>query len=127
MPYNLLLLPLLGGYIFVRKCFRTRHRALRAEHYKLLFLAAEFGVYLLIVAAAITHFSSSGTVPLFSSIDRLWHSVIPFDYGGTAFLAFFLGCTLCYLANLGFWCVGRDREFEVDRAIKSKGDPLAGC
>jgi hypothetical protein len=124
MPYNLLFLPLLGGYIFVRKCFRTRYRALRAEHYKLLFLAAEFGVYLLLLAAAIRYMSIRWNIPLFSSIGRLWHRVIPFEYGGTAFLALFLGCTLCYVVNLGFWCFGRGREFEVDRAIKSKGDPL---
>jgi hypothetical protein len=124
MPYNLLLLPLLGGYIFVRKCFRTRYKALRSEDYKLLFLAAEFGLYLLTIAAGLRYVSISGIIPFVSGIDSVWHKFIPFDYAGTAFLAFFLGCTLCHGVNLGFWLFGRNREFEVDRAIRSKGDPL---
>jgi hypothetical protein len=121
MPYNLLLLPLLGGYIFVRKCLRTRYQALRSEDYRLLLLAAEFGVYLLIIAASFRFLSLSGFVPFVSLIDHYWHKVIPFDYAGTAFLAFFLGLTLWKPINLIFRFRG---ETEVDRAIRDKADPL---
>jgi hypothetical protein len=121
MPFNLLLLPLLGGYIFVRKCFRTRYNALRSENYRLLFLAAEFGLYLLLLAACLRLLSISGSIPLVSYIDYLWHKLVPFDYAGTAFLAFFLGVTLWKPVN---WLFGYESEAEVDRAIREKGDPL---
>lgn len=121
MPFNLLLLPLLGGYIFVRKCFRTRYNALRSENYRLLFLAAEFGLYLLILAAGLRLISTIGVVPIVSSIDHLWHRLVPFDFAGTAFLAFFLGLTLWKPVN---WFFGFDSETEVDRAIRDKADPL---
>jgi hypothetical protein len=121
MPFNLLLLPLLGGYIFVRKCFRTRYNALRSENYRLLFLAAEFGLYLLLLAAGLRLISTTGVVPLFSYIDHLWHKLVPFDYAGTAFLAFFLGLTLWKPVN---WLFRFDSAAEVDRAIRDKADPL---
>jgi hypothetical protein len=121
MPYNLLLLPLLGGYIFVRKCFRTRYNALRSENYRLLFLAAEFGLYLLVLAAilrALFNFLTN-TIPSLAYIDRIWHVVFPFDYSGVAFLSFFLGLTLWRLFN-----IGRKGEDEVDKSIRDKADPL---
>lgn len=121
MPFNLLLLPLLGGYIFVRKCFRTRYNALRSEDYRLLFLAAEFGLYLLLLAAGLRFVSMTGAVPLISYIDSLWHQLVPFDYAGTSFLAFFLGATLWKPVN---WLFGFSSETEVDRAIREKADPL---
>jgi hypothetical protein len=121
MPFNLLLLPLLGGYIFVRKCFRTRYSALRSENYRLLFLAAEFGLYLLLLASGVRLISMSGALHVISYIDGLWHKLVPFDYAGTAFLAFFLGATLWKPVNLLFRF---NREAEVDRAIRDKGDPL---
>ena len=121
MPFNLLLLPLLGGYIFVRKCFRTRYNALRSENYRLLFLAAEFGLYLLLLAAGFRLLSLSNLIPLITYIDHLWHKLVPFDYAGTAFLAFFFGVTLWKPIN---WLFRFDSEAEVDRAIREKNDPL---
>ena len=122
MPYNLLLLPLLGGYIFARKCYPTRYNALRSENYKLLFVAAEFGVYLLLLAA-ILRFIFNLFVPLWpalSSVDWFWHQIVPFDYSGVAFLAFFLGSTLWSVANKYKY----DKDTEIDNVIQAKGDPL---
>lgn len=121
MPYNLLLLPLLGGYIFARKCNRTRYNALRSENYRLLFLAAEFGLYLLIVSALLRWLFNLLTLafPSLSYLDHFWHVVFPFEYSGTAFLSFFLGSTLWRRFNIGY-----DREKAVTRAIEEKRDPL---
>jgi hypothetical protein len=121
MPFNLLLLPLLGGYIFVRKCFRTRYNALRSENYRLLFLAAEFGLYFLLLAAGFRLLSVSNLIPLITYIDHLWHKLVPFDFAGTAFLAFFFGITLWKPVN---WLFRFNSEQEVDRAIRDKNDPL---
>lgn len=89
MPYNLLLLPLLGGYLFVRKCNRTRYSALRSENYRLLFLAAEFGLYLLMLAAGLRFLFNvlAHVAPSLSAVDRMWHDIFPFPYSGTAFVA----------------------------------------
>jgi hypothetical protein len=122
MPYNLLLLPLLGGYIFARKCHPTRYNALRSESYKLLFVAAEFGVYFLLVAALLRFIFNlivAAWPPLFA-VDQFWHQVVPFEYSGVAFLAFFLGLTLWAPANRYRY----DREIELDKVIRAKGDPL---
>jgi len=56
MPFNLLLLPLLGGYIFARKYYRSRYSALRSENYRLLFLAAQYGLVFSVVAAVLRSF-----------------------------------------------------------------------
>jgi hypothetical protein len=121
MPYNLLLLPLLGGYIYVRSCFRTRYNALRSEDYRLLFLAAQYGLYFLIAAALMRGAFNLLTqaIPSLSYIDRIWHAIFPFDYSGVAFLAFFLGSTLWKLVNRRY-----DNDAEVGKAIAEKGDPL---
>jgi hypothetical protein len=121
MPFNLLILPLLGGYIFARKCYRTRYDALRSENYRLLFLAAEIGVYLLIIAAFLRFLFNwlTSIFPLLSAIDSFWHSVIPFEYSGTAFTAFLIGRTLYWIINKRL-----DRDEEVDKAIQEKGDAL---
>jgi hypothetical protein len=123
MPYNLLLLPLLGGYIFVRRCYRTRYGALRSENYRLLFLAAEFGLYLLILAAVLRYLFLifGAAIPSVSYVDHLWHSIIPFDYSGTAFLAFFLGNILWWPVN---WATRSTSEDEVDKSIRDKADPF---
>jgi hypothetical protein len=123
MPYNLLLLPLLGGYIFARKCYRTRYSALRSENHKLILLAAEFGLYLLIVAAGLRYLFEliAGVSPFFASVGHVWHGIFPFDYSGTTILAFFLGLTAWKPINL---MLRSTEEGEVDKAIRDKKDPL---
>lgn len=123
MPYNLLFLPLLGGYIFARNCFRTRYSALRSENYRLLFVAAECGLYLLIIAALLRCLFTIAEpyVPLFAFIDRQWHAIFPFEHSGVALLSLFLGRTLGPFAN---WLFNYTSEKEVNRTIEEKGDPL---
>jgi hypothetical protein len=121
MPYNLLLLPLLGGYIFVRRFNRTRYGALRSENYRLLFLASEFGLYLLIVAALLRFAFNllTPSLPFLSQVDKTWHLIFPFDYSGVAFVAFFLGLILGPIGNLFY-----SQDEAVDNAVEKKGDPL---
>jgi len=121
MPFNLLLLPLLGGYIFARKYHRTRYSALRSENHRLLFLAAEYGLLFLGIAAAVR---GVWTVlrNLYSPIaivNTIWHMVFPFDLSGTAILAFLIGATSWKYLNRKL-----DSEKEIDNSIQAKGDPL---
>lgn len=123
MLLNLLFLPLLGGYIFARNCFRTRFSALRSENYRLLFVAAECGVYLLVLAALGRYVFTliEPSFALFRFIDTQWHSIVPYPYSGVAFFSLFLGRTLSPLVNrlLKFTSEG-----EVNRTIWEKRDPL---
>ncbi len=123
MPFNLLFLPLLGGYIFARNCFRTRYSALRSENYRLLFVSAECGLYLLILAAILRYIFTLAepSVPLLALLDRQWHAIFPFEYSGVAFLSLFLGRTLGPVVNRLFKFTS---EGEVNRTIGEKRDPL---
>jgi hypothetical protein len=121
MPFNLLLLPLLGGYIFARKYYRTRYSALRSENYGLLFLAAQYGLVFLAIAAvarALWTFLRYLVPPLII-VNNLWHVFFPFDYSGTAILALLLGVTSWRYFNRGL-----TSDDEVDTSIREKGDPL---
>lgn len=121
MPFNLLLLPLLGGYIFARKYYRTRYSALRSENHRLLFLAAQYGLLFLGIAATLR---GIWTVlryfyPPLTLVNTLWHIFFPFDYSGTAILALLMGATSWKYFNRKL-----DSEKEVDNSIREKGDPL---
>src|SRR6266540_2682029 len=118
MPFNLLLLPLLGGYIFARKYYRTRYSALRSENYRLLFLAAQYGLVFLAIAATVRalwvllqHF-----VPTAVVVNNVWHVLFPFDYSGTAIFALLLGATSWKYFNRGL-----SSDEEVDKSIREKG------
>src|ERR1043166_5967936 len=117
MPYNLLLLPLLGGFLFLRWWNPTRYHALRADKERLLILAAIPGVISVVVAFVIV----SGLAQLFPCAARsnipccpAWWAVnVPFEYAGTSLLAFTLGATLWWPLNL---VCSRDKA--VDRMIE---------
>jgi hypothetical protein len=121
MPFNLLLLPLLGGYIFARKYYRTRYSALRSENHRLLFLAAQYGLLFLGMAATVRGIWMvlRYFYPSLAVVNQLWRIVFPFDFSGTAILAFLLGATSWKYLNRK---LNSDRE--VDNAIREKGDPL---
>jgi hypothetical protein len=121
MPFNLLLLPLLGGYIFARKYYRTRYSALRSENYSLLFLAAQYGLVFLAIAATVRALwvLLRYFVPTLIVVNKLWHALFPFDYSGTAILALLFGATSWRYFNRGL-----SSDEEVDKAIREKGDPL---
>lgn len=115
MPFNLLLLPLLGGFIFARQWKRSRYHVLRSDGHVLLFYSASFGAGLLILATFISYFLS----PHFSSIDFEWHTVVPFEHSGKASLAFLLGVLIWWPLNLFL-----DDQKEMDRVIERKEDAL---
>ncbi len=123
MPYNLLLLPLLGGFLFLRWWNPTRYHALRAEKERLLILAAIPGLVSLVLSFAII----SGLGALFpcSSWPRVpcfpawWQANVPFDYSGTSLLAFTLGAILWLPLNL---VCSRDKA--IDRIIEEDKIPL---
>jgi hypothetical protein len=98
MPYNLLLLPFLGGYLFLRWWNPTRYHALRAEKERLLILAAIPGLVSLIIAFAVVKFLEAllpcSQWPKFPCFPAWWKGNVPFDYLGTSLLAFALGASI---------------------------------
>ena len=115
MPFNVLLLPLLGGYIFISSWNRTRFRALRLSGNKLILESAIAGILFLAIAYAIT-----SIVGFYRpNIRGFWEAIVPFEYAGTSVLAFAIGATLWIPLNHIF---KRDRENR--RAIEESNDFL---
>jgi len=118
MPYNLLLLPLMGGYLFLRYWNPTRYHALRAEKERLLLMAALPGLASIVLAFAIVKileekFSCSAwpNTPCFPA---WWRVNVPFPYLGTSLLAFSLGATVWAPWNL--IC---KREVAINKVIEN--------
>jgi len=115
MPFNLLLLPLLGGFIFVRNWKRSRYYALRSQGEVLLFYSATAGTIFLIISTFLVFLLG----PMLPKIDSLWHQMAPYEHSGKAALAFILASTIWIPWNQFF-----DDEEEIDRVIQSRRDAL---
>lgn len=120
MPFNLLLLPLLGGFVFITRWNRTRWHALRAEKERLLFYASLAGLFFLSLA-----FFISALPPLIPCVQgrpcltTWWAKNIPFPYSGISTLAFLLGAGSWPFLNF-IW----KEEAESDRIIRDEGGPF---
>ncbi|HWB98038.1 MAG TPA: hypothetical protein VG672_15095 [Bryobacteraceae bacterium] len=99
MPANLLLLPLLAGYLFVHIGNRFRFRAQALDGYRLLIESAMAGVVLLGLSRVVT--IALGV--FFPGIHSFWHQYIVPDrnlpYLGTAVGSLILGVVLPALDN----------------------------
>jgi hypothetical protein len=115
MPFNLLLLPLLGGFVFISLCDRWKYGSLRLDGYRLLLHASIAGVFLLGVAELLVFLLGH----FLHFIDYAWHDIVPIKTSGTASLAFALGLTSWWLVNRLF-----DPKAENERAAIDKADPL---
>jgi hypothetical protein len=130
MPYNipLLLLPLLGGFVFIRNWYRTRWHTKRAEKDRLLFHASLAGLACLALATVIA------SIPPFIPCVSKWICLptwwgwlkIPGDYAGTATLSFLIGAILWKPWNYvqDKRCKGKSDEIEAARIIRDYGGPL---
>jgi hypothetical protein len=120
MPqFNLLLLPLLGGFIFASLWYPTKYYTQRADTYRLIFTASVTGAAFLFLACVIVSLLNYLVPSLCQPIDRLWHDVFPYANSGRATLAFAMGAFLWWPANKR--C---NDTAAISRAILSKGDPL---
>ncbi len=115
MPFNILLLPLLGGYIFISNWNRTRFRALRLSGNKLILESAVAGVSFLVISFAITRIIAAA----YPAFETLWLAAIPFSYTGTSVMALFIGATAWLPLNQF-----HKREIESRRAIEESNDFL---
>jgi hypothetical protein len=126
MPLNVLLLPLLGGFIFVTFWNRTKWYAVRAERERLVIYASIAGYFHLVIAWLLTLI-----IPIIvRAVPRLadpwdawirwWMDHRPFEYAGTGFIAFTLACVSWKFFN---WC-WTTRDKEAGRILVQEGGPL---
>jgi hypothetical protein len=113
MPYNLLLLPLLGGFIFIWQWNVTRYHAARSQNERLLIYSAIAGLVFLIAAFFIT----VNLKRLWPGLSPWWYGYIPFPYSGTAGLAFLLGALVWIPLNWLF-----NRESNLNKIVAEDGD-----
>jgi hypothetical protein len=116
MPYNLLLLPLLGGFLFISLSNRFKFSLIRGDSYRLLLQSSVAGVFLLLASILLTSWLGDSL----RAIDTFWHQhVLDAPQSGVAFLSFFLGLILGPASNIVY-----SKDAAGDRAAKEKGDPL---
>lgn len=151
MPWNILLLPLLGGFIFVRYWNRTKYHAIRADKERLLLLAATAGLVSLAVSFIVKQIAGwllpCVSFPSFPCFPNIWYRFFPFPYSAVSVLAFLMGAVLWVPLNKGVitWTkslsksetwepigtlyrtilrLGWIEKDEIDRVIKEDGDAL---
>ena len=98
MPWNLLLLPLLGGFLFLHLTHFFRFAAQRLDGYRLLLYSAICGTVLVILARILVVVFSR-TAPAVWAAPR-WNAFAPFQYSETSVWALLLGPSLALLVNL---------------------------
>jgi len=126
LPLSVLSLALLGGFIFVTQWYPTRYYTLRSEGYRLVFLAAIFGVVSLLLASLLIELMPA---KISRCISALWGRFIlptPLEGLGRAAIAFLLGTFLWVPSNkwLSKWIRWLSNEDAIRRAIENKKDPL---
>ncbi|MEX0906455.1 MAG: hypothetical protein WD604_07890 [Balneolaceae bacterium] len=115
MEVNIFLLPLLGGYIFIKKSTWFRYRTIRYNAQELILSSAVAGLIGVSIAFLIAT-TISLQLPDFYS---WWKSNIHFDFLGTALLAFLLLITSGIIPNR--WI---DEEARIKEIIKEDNDGI---
>jgi hypothetical protein len=110
MPYNLLLLPLIGGFLFIHLTHFFRFGAQRLDGYRLLFQSAIAGICLSALARLID--LSIDRTSIGASIHVLWAWFSPFNYSAVSVLALLLGPACALLMNL-FIGTARAKDIEI--------------
>src|SRR4051812_3454960 len=115
MPFNVLLLPLLGGYVFITYWNLTRFSARRYSGERLLLNAALAGIFWLVVSYIVVRLIASK----WPSAPTTWSDLVPFEHSGTSLGALLLGTTAWIPLN---WVFQRKREHQ--RTIRAWNDYL---
>ena len=114
----LFLVPLVGGYRFLTNWNRTKFEASRYSGHRLIFHAA---LWALLLGMAAYLLSRTLIYLINPPVVRLWMSLVPFEYVGTALLALALGEGLPAWLNK---CKAFDERTQLEKAIEKSGDAL---
>lgn len=113
MPFDVLLLPLLGGYIFVSNFNLTRYKMRGQSGRKVLFDSALVGVFLLGFGVL----SAMGVDYALPSLKGYWKAFAPFDYSGASVISLAAGFLGYQLGNQ-IW----SREYAVRKGVDDEDD-----
>jgi len=117
MPFNLLLLPLLSGYLFTHLTYCTRFRAYGLSSYRLILNSALYGLGFVLVSHLVTR--------VILKIDglgepiTLWKEFAPFPYAGSAVGSLGVAGVTSLIVNRI-----KDRTASSGSAITRHGDSL---
>lgn len=116
MPFNILLLPLIGGYFFIQGWHRSQYQSIRLDKERLLFHASLAGILLLLLA-----FLLRGLVPFSIPCIKRFPCVDDplFQYLDVSSLALALGILLPKVLNR-FWTL----EDASKKYVLEEGDPF---
>jgi hypothetical protein len=117
MPYNLLLLPLLGGFLFLHITHFFRFEAQRLDGYRLLLYSALCGFGLAVMARIPIVLLAPTAVAAWAA--PIWLRFAPFQFAETSVLALALGPVIAAILN-GFV----DPETAKDIEIRRHGSSL---
>lgn len=115
MEVNIFLLPLLGGYIFIKKSTWFRFRSIRYNAQELILSSAVAGLVGVTCAFLVTSLVSTQ----FPDIYSWWREYVEFSYLGTALFAFVSLIVAGYLPNL--WI---DEEEQIKKIIREDNDGI---
>ena len=117
MPYNLLLLPLLGGFLFFHITHYFRFGAQRLDGYRLLLQAAVAGTCLAVISRSFIELLE--LTPFGAIAARGWSRFSPFPFSASSALALALGPLLAL-----FWNLFESKEQAKDVEIRRHGNAL---
>lgn len=117
MPYNLLLLPLIGGFLFVHLTHYFRFGAQRLDGYRLLFQAAIAGIALATAGRLLDLVAD--WLPVEPALQKMWDLFSPFPYSATSAISLLLGPACALLVNL---FVGPEKAKDLE--IRAHGNSL---
>lgn len=109
---NILILPLLGGYLFIRRFLWTKYKARRYRGYHIFFNSAVAGFVLF----AISYVTVRWIGQSFPGISSAWDGVVPYSHTGKALGAFLLGYFGSYAVNFTTY-LRRQISWSVSRRL----------
>jgi hypothetical protein len=112
---NIFLLPLLGGYIFIKKSTWFRFRSIRYNAQELILSSAVAGLIGVTFAFLITTLISNQ----FPGLDNWWKQYVEFNYLGTTLCAFITLVLAGYLPNR--WI---EEENQIKKIIREDNDGI---
>ena len=116
MPYNLLLFPLLGGFLFLHINHFSRFHAQRLDGYRMLVESAIAGTGLGVLGRLIVVWSGGTRLGTWSGL--LWFRLLPWPHSDTAAWGLTLGPVLALLLNL-FINREKAKDIEIHRHASS--------
>ncbi len=119
MPWNLFILPLLGGYYIISRCNYYKFKQQRLDRQRLIFDSILFGIGLITVTLFIRKFVEITSPITITYISKFLPLQLP--YIGTAIFSFIFSFIFTELGNAILW---NNKKSQIDRAIKQVGNEL---